>query len=79
MSTERSADVETILTNENGCCIELLHHSYDPCLWIIRRSRKVLWFRWNRSLYWFYDKQNALRFAARQAEDHRTRQKGLAS
>jgi hypothetical protein len=66
--------VNTILSNENGCCIELLHNACDPSLWTIRRSRKILWFRWNSSSYWFYDKRNALVFARKQADDHRAKQ-----
>lgn len=52
-----------ILSNTNGRCIELLHHSDDPSIWKIRRSKKFLWLRLQSSTYCFYSKQNALNFA----------------
>lgn len=74
-----SKNVNTILSNDSGCCIELLHYAYDPSVWIIRRSKKVLWFRLNASTFWFYDKKNALTFARKQADDHRALHGGRVS
>lgn len=76
MSTDYSVTIDTILSNENGCCLELLHNGYDPSLWKIRRSRKFLWFRLRPSTFWFYDKQNALTFARSERQRHRPLQKG---
>ena len=63
--------IHSILTNNGGYCIELLHNACDPMIWIIRRSKKFLWLRLNRSDSYFYDKQNALAFARQQADIHR--------
>ncbi len=61
----------TVLSDENGWRFELLHDRTDPCIWIIRRSRALLWFRWKSSAFRFYDKYNALDFARTQAASHR--------
>lgn len=53
----------TLLSNNGTWKFELLHDKTDPCVWIIRRSRSFLWFRWKSSTYWFFDKNNALDFA----------------
>lgn len=59
--------IRTVLSDGNGWRFELLHDRTDPCIWIIRRSRALLWFRWKSSAFWFYDKNNALNFARIQA------------
>ncbi|MFA6469587.1 MAG: hypothetical protein WCW35_11870 [Bacteroidota bacterium] len=71
MSIVRNKNISTILSNESGFCIELLHNACDPMIWIIRRSKKFLWFRLHRSNSYFYDKQNALLFARKQLDFHR--------
>jgi hypothetical protein len=71
VKTVNDNSINTILSNADGCCIELLHNAYDPCLWTIRRSRKFLWFRLNSSIHMFYDKRNALEFARKQGDAHR--------
>ncbi|MCK9407596.1 MAG: hypothetical protein WCX28_00195 [Bacteriovoracaceae bacterium] len=71
MSIVQNTNINTILSNKDGCCIELQHNACDPSLWIIQRSKKILWFRLNRSTFFFYDKNNALIFARKQADNHR--------
>ncbi|NUN69182.1 MAG: hypothetical protein HUU02_05675 [Bacteroidetes bacterium] len=66
----------TVISNNGTWVFELLHDRTDPCVWIIRRSRAFLWFRWKRSLYWFFDRNNALEFARTQAAVHRPAGKG---
>ncbi len=73
MST--ATNVSTILSNESGLCVELLHNTDDPSVWIVRNSRKFLWFRLNASTVWFFDKQQALIFAQKQKEEHPMRKK----
>lgn len=72
MMTANNNSIHAILSNAGGRCIELLHNSYDPCLWTIRQSRKFLWLRLNSTTHLFYDKRNALEFARKQAEMHRS-------
>jgi len=69
METALSTNINTILSNNNGRCIELLHRADDPCVWVIRSSKKILWFRLNSSTKWFLDKQMALTFAQEQREN----------
>ncbi len=70
-----ATNVNTILSNEKGLCVELLHHTDDPSVWIVRNSRKFLWFRLNASTVWFFDKQQALTFAQKQKDEKRTEKK----
>jgi hypothetical protein len=65
MDTTIGLNITTILSNNNGRCIELIHRADDPCVWIIRISKKILWFRINPSTTWFMEKQQALIFAQR--------------
>ncbi len=71
MNATIGTNINTILSNENGRCVELLHRTDDPCVWIIRSSKKFLWFRMNTSTAWFLDKQQALIFAQEQREENR--------
>ncbi len=57
----------TLLANNGIWKFELLHDKTDPCVWIVRRSRSFLWFRWQSSSYWFFDRNNALDFARTQS------------
>jgi hypothetical protein len=66
MDTAVAMNINAILSNTNGLCIELLHRVDDPCVWVIRSSKKFLWFRMHSSTTWFMDKQQALIFAQNQ-------------
>jgi hypothetical protein len=77
VSTIQNVNINTILSNDGGCCVELIHNACDPTMWIIQRSKKILWFRFNRSTFWFFDKLNALTFAKKQADDHRMNREGI--
>jgi len=68
MDAAAAVNINTILSNTNGLCIELLHRADDPCVWVIRKSKKFLWFRMHPSTTWFMDKQQALIFAQKQQE-----------
>jgi hypothetical protein len=48
--------------------IDLIHSTGDPCAWIVRISKKFLWFRRNSTRVWFSDEQQALRFAQSKAQ-----------
>lgn len=50
-------------SNPGGRCIELLHNTDDPTVWIVRESTKLLWFRLRPSTVWFFNKQQAVTFA----------------
>ena len=60
----------TVLSNERNCFIELTHSSYDPGSWIVRRWKKILWFKKRISSDWFTDKQQALDFANAMKQKH---------
>lgn len=77
MRVMAGTNMNTILSNDNGRCIELLHRAEDACIWIVRSSKKILWFRMNATTVWFQDKQQALAFAQTQAEEHRTNRKNI--
>lgn len=68
MNPALGTNINMVLSNTNGHCVELLHRADDPCVWIIRSSKKFLWFRMNSSKTWFLDKQLALAFAQKQQE-----------
>ncbi len=46
-----------------GYVIELIHRESDPGMWIVRRSKKILWFTLRISSDWFTDNHQALTFA----------------
>ncbi len=71
MDTGTNENVNTVLSNEGGRCIELIHHTDDPCVWIVRSSKKRLGLKTKTSTVWFATKQLALEFAEKQAEEHR--------
>lgn len=64
--TPPNSSVE-LLSQTNGICVELLHHADDPCVWIVRESKKLLWFRLKASTVWFFTKEQALSFAHRRS------------
>lgn len=66
--TPPNSSVE-LLSQMNGIRIELLHHADDPCVWIIRESRKFLWFRRKVSDVWFFTKEQALASVQRRSAE----------
>lgn len=64
--TPPNSSVE-LLSRSNGICVELLHHADDPCVWIVRESKKLLWFRWKASTVWFFTREQAVAFAQRRS------------
>ncbi len=58
-----------MIADSGGCLIELTHRSSDPGSWIVRRWKKILWWKKRTSTDWFLDKQEALVFAAKMKRD----------
>jgi hypothetical protein len=53
----------TIVSNLQDCFIEVLHRDADSNLWMVRRCKKVLWFKKRISSDWFVNRQQAFIFA----------------
>lgn len=54
----------TIISKDREFSVELIHRDSDPGSWIVRRWRRVLWFRKQISSDWFNDKHQAISFAS---------------
>jgi len=52
-----------IISNIRNCFIEVLHHDADPSTWIVRRWKKILWFKKFISSDWFINRQQAFAYA----------------
>jgi hypothetical protein len=63
-------DHVTIISNARDCFIELTHRDADPGLWIVRRTRRFLWFRRRISSDWFNDERQANDFAQKLKRGH---------
>jgi len=59
-----------VISKVADCFIELIHRDSDPTVWIVRRSKKNLWFRKQISSDWFIDGQQAMSFARKMKQDH---------
>lgn len=57
-------EYRTIISNIRKCFIEILHNGSDPSVWIVRRWKKILWFKKRISSDWFINKQQAFAFAS---------------
>jgi hypothetical protein len=68
MGTKTAENINTVLSNEGGRCIELLHYADDPSVWIIRSSKKRLGLKTKTSTVWFVTKELALDYARKQTE-----------
>jgi hypothetical protein len=53
----------TVVSNLQDCFIEVLHRDADSHLWMVRRFKKVLWFKKRISSDWFVNRQQAFIFA----------------
>jgi hypothetical protein len=60
----------TVISNEADCFIELIHRASNPTVWIVRRSKKVFWFKKQISSGWFTDGRQALLFARKMKRDN---------
>jgi hypothetical protein len=60
----------TVISNDADCFIELIHRHSNPTVWIVRRSKKVLWFKKEISSGWFTDGHQALLFAKKMKRDN---------
>ncbi len=59
-----------VISNVADCFIELIHRDSSPTTWIVRRSRKNLWFKKRISSHWFIDGGQALLFAREMKQKH---------
>lgn len=71
MNTSTAKNVNTVLSNEGGRIIELLHNADDPCVWIVRSSKKRLGLKTKTTTVWFVTEQLAMDFAKKQADEQR--------
>jgi hypothetical protein len=53
----------TVISNIRDCFIEILHHDADPSTWIVRRWKKILWFKKRISSDWFINRHQAFAYA----------------
>jgi hypothetical protein len=53
----------TTISNDPECFIQLIHSDSNPTVWLVKRSRKILWFKKRLSSDWFTSGQTALEFA----------------
>ena len=60
----------TIISNIRKCFIEVLHHDADPSTWIVRRWKKLLWFKKRISSDWFINRQQAFAYAYEMKQDY---------
>ena len=60
----------TVISNDANCFIELIHRNLYPTVWIVRRSKKILWFRKQISSSLFTDGEQALLFAQKMKRDN---------
>jgi hypothetical protein len=63
-------DTTTILSDEGGRRVEILHRANDPGMWIIRSSHTRLGITKKSSTKWFQSKGQALAFADKETELH---------
>jgi len=59
----------TTISNARNCFIELVHRRSNPTIWIVNRSKKLLWFKKRVSSHWFIDGRQALAFAEAMKRD----------
>ena len=60
----------TIISNIRNCFIEVLHHDADPCSWIVRRWKKILWFKKRISSDWFISRPQAFAYAHEMKQEY---------
>jgi hypothetical protein len=66
----------TITSNIRKCFIEVLHHDADPSTWIVRRWKKILWFKKRISSDWFVNRQQAFAYAYDMKQEYGRHTKG---
>lgn len=52
-----------VIADNGGYLIEVTNRTADPGPWIVRRWKRVLWFRKRISSDWFLDRDEAVAFA----------------
>jgi hypothetical protein len=62
-TSNNGGENRTIVSNLQDCFIEVLHRDADSNLWMVRRCKKVLWFKKRISSDWFVNRQQAFIFA----------------
>ena len=61
------ASKSTMQSYDGQRIIDILYDRNDPLVWIVRSSKKFLWFRMNSSVISFQDEQQALQYAREKA------------
>jgi len=61
-SRERTRD-RTVISNDRGLLIEIIHRNSDPSVWIVRRWKRTLLSKRRLSSDWFIDRRQAFAFA----------------
>ncbi|MFH0991328.1 MAG: hypothetical protein V1799_15075 [bacterium] len=59
----------TVISNIRNCIIKVLHRDADPSIWIVRRWRKIFWFKKRISSDWFTNRQQAYAYANEMKEN----------
>jgi hypothetical protein len=67
MSTVPDKTTQTMQSYDGKRFVEITHRKSDPLVWIVRSSRKFLWFRMDPKTVWFQDAHQALQFAQEKA------------
>lgn len=63
--------LHSVLLSDAGLCIELLYRPSFPSAWVVRTSRRFLGVRFGATSVWFTEKEKAVLFGRRRAEDKR--------
>jgi hypothetical protein len=53
----------TVISNNSDNYVELINHDTDPNMWIVRVSKKILFFKKQKYAKWFLNKKDALAYA----------------
>jgi hypothetical protein len=61
----------TVISKSWDCFIEVLHRDSDPSTWIVRRWKKILWFKKRISSDWFINRQQAYAYAEEMSKNNR--------
>jgi len=70
VSHDQDMKESIVISKAAECFIELIHRDSNPTVWIVRRSKKHLWFKKQISSAWFIDGEQALSFANEMKRDH---------
>ena len=52
-----------VVSDARACYITVTHDDLDPAMWIVRRWKKIMWFKKRISSTWFTGQEQAMIFA----------------